>query len=171
MSIKTGMLLNLIKPDFICCEIGVWKGGYSKLISSKKFKHLYLIDPWVFVPSRTETWYGGLKAKNSNDMEKIYQSVKHRYEKNKNVTVIRKDSSEALRCIPNLDWSYIDGDHSYDHVMTDIQQCYAITNKGGFVCGDDMQKPPVSKALHDFVEINKISNVTVKGHQFILEKQ
>ena len=38
--------LVFIDNNSICCEIGVWKGTFSKQILQRKPKMLYLIDPY-----------------------------------------------------------------------------------------------------------------------------
>jgi len=171
MNIHKKYVLNLVKRNFICAEIGVWKGEFSQSIFNKKPGHLYLIDPWEYMPVYTDRWYGGKLAKCDDDMESIFDSVKKQFGGCSNVSVCRGDSGLIVPTLPNLDWSYVDGNHSYDFVLKDISNCYNITKTGGFVCGDDLQKPEVKKALDRFVKVHKIKRVEIRGYQFIIEKK
>jgi predicted O-methyltransferase YrrM len=88
--------------------------------------------------------------------------------KGRNITVIDKFSEEAVQEIPydSLDFVYIDGDHSYDYVMTDIILWSRRVHPGGIVSGHDYIKPGeyrhkydinVKEAVDDYVRIHKIS--------------
>ena len=40
-------IINLIKPDTVGAEIGVWKGYTSLMFLSRKIKKLFMIDPYA----------------------------------------------------------------------------------------------------------------------------
>jgi predicted O-methyltransferase YrrM len=88
--------------------------------------------------------------------------------KGRNIIVIDKFSEEAVQEIPydSLDFVYIDGDHSYDYVMTDIILWSRRVRPGGIVSGHDYIKPGeyrhkydinVREAVDDYIKIHKIS--------------
>jgi len=104
-------------------EIGVDRGRFSEYM----FKvipdlHLLCVDPW----------YWKLRG------ESRYQSTQRRLAPH-NATVIRETSFEAVMDIPDesLDFVYIDGDHTFDFVMTDIIWWSKKVRYGGVVSGHD----------------------------------
>jgi predicted O-methyltransferase YrrM len=50
----------------------------------------------------------------------------------------------------SVDLVYIDGDHTYDGVMRDLNAWVPKIKKGGIVCGDDIGWPGVKKAVDEF---------------------
>jgi hypothetical protein len=88
--------------------------------------------------------------------------------KDRNFTLIEKFSEEAVQDIPydSLDFVYIDGDHSYDYVMTDIILWTRRVRPGGIVSGHDYISPGdyrhkfdinVKEAVDDYVKLHKIT--------------
>ena len=88
--------------------------------------------------------------------------------KNRNIIVIEKFSEEAVQEVPydSLDFVYIDGDHFYDYVMTDIILWSRRVRPGGIVSGHDYIKPGeyrhkhdinIKEAVDDYVRIHKVS--------------
>ena len=104
-------------------EIGVDRGRFSEhMFKVIPNLHLYCVDPW--------RW----KLRG----EKRYNSTVERLGPH-NATIIRKDSMDALIDIPNesLDFVYIDGDHTFDYVMSDIIWWTKKVRYGGMVSGHD----------------------------------
>jgi len=161
--------LNLIKEGFACIEVGVWKGEFSTQILTKNPNRLYLVDPWAFIPKYTDRWYGGDLAKSQEDMDKIFKEVVDKFENDQRVEILRGYSKEEIKKINNLDWSYIDGNHSYEFVLEDIKLLYEKIKKGGFVCGDDMQKPGVYNAVTDFSKEIFLEPTIIENH-FVFTK-
>ena len=46
MSLGNKGVLQFIKNDAVCVEVGVWKGDLSRHIAQLPISELYLIDPW-----------------------------------------------------------------------------------------------------------------------------
>ena len=163
-------VLDLIKPNDVCLEIGVWKSQFSSRILKRQPKMLYLVDPWEFMPQYEDRNYGGRQCKKQDDMDKLCDKVKAKFQSNKNVTIMRGYSTTEVPKIDHvLDWCYIDGDHSYEPVLNDLMMTYEITRVGGYVCGDDYQWSGVTKAVQEFAALKGIEAVT-KGSQFIIRK-
>lgn len=101
-----------------------------------------------------------------------------RYERNRRVTnermrdrnfiLIEKFSEIAVQDIPydSLDFVYIDADHSYDYVITDIILWTRRVRPGGIVSGHDYILPGdyrhkfdinVKEAVDDYISLHKIS--------------
>jgi hypothetical protein len=161
------ILLNKINPEMTCAEIGVWKGDFSNDILQKNPKKLFLIDPWVH-QNYEGRWYAIQQA----EMNEIYNNVCTRFSKFDNVEILRNYSTE-VKLNQKLDWVYIDGNHSYEAVLEDLNFYFNYLKDGGFLCGDDYnwtdKHCPIGprKAVNDFCE-NKNLNFDVFGEQFII---
>lgn len=125
-------------------EIGTGFGENAlSLLHELSIERLYCIDP--FVPY----FDGGDKP------QTIYlqssESTLKRLSKFKNVMFIRKFSSEACEDIPDsVDFVYIDGNHSYDYVLSDLRNYYPLIHEKGIIAGHDASWFSVRKALDDF---------------------
>ena len=104
-------------------EIGVDRGRFSEYMF-KVIPDLYLlcIDPW----------YWKLRG------ESRYQSTVRRLEPY-NATTIRETSMRAVVDVPteSLDFVFIDGDHTFDYVMSDIIWWSRRVRYGGVVALHD----------------------------------
>jgi len=177
MQDKRDFLFDLLPKNAVCAEIGVWKGEFSqKILEHLNPKELYLIDPWLYIPSYNESWYGGAEAKSQEDMDKIYYDVTEKFKNNSRVHILRTYSIKAANLFQKeLDFVYIDSCHLYEYVKQDLMIWYKKIKNGGFLVGDDYNAPNtwwkdgVTRAVNEFVEINKLI-LSVKKNQFIIEK-
>jgi predicted O-methyltransferase YrrM len=57
------------------------------------------------------------------------------------IEIIRGDSKKVLPSLDNrrFDLIYIDGDHTYNGVNSDINNCLGLVNEGGILSGDDLE--------------------------------
>lgn len=79
----------------------------------------------------------------------------------------------------NIDFAFIDGDHSYSGCSADLYGCYEISNPGTIIVVDDYESGPpdgiaihtVTHAVNDFVKDKKLPitkwNVNGKGFAII----
>ncbi len=168
-------LIERLPKNSYGAEIGVWKGEFAKsLVSSLKPKMLYLIDPWVFINEYPDRWYGGSSAKQQEDMDLIYSNVDDMFSNNKNVKILKILSEEIPNYIKpdSLDWTYIDGNHSYEFVLKDLNMSFDIVKEGGLITGDDLApNNGVERAIKDFFKEkgNKISLEFAQARQFIIK--
>ena len=164
----------------ICAEIGVWQGGFSRrILQLRKPRELHLIDPWQFVPSLPERMYGGSFAKSQCDMDAIMASVIDRFADSEAVKVHRTTSLEAAKIFPDgyFDWVYIDGDHSYDAVLADLNAWFPKVKPGGKIVLDDYtwldetRTLSVKAAAHDFIATNPGHKTRLVQGQFLIQKR
>lgn len=104
-------------------EIGVDRGRFSEyMFQVIPDLHLYCVD----------LWHWKLRGQSR------YESTVRRLEPH-NATIIRKNSMDALADVPDesLDFVYIDGDHTFDYVMTDIIWWAKKVKYGGMISGHD----------------------------------
>jgi hypothetical protein len=130
-------LLRYLPERSVGAEVGVWEGDFSRrIIDSVKPSMLYLVDPWRFEQEYAEAWYGGAAARSQSDMDQIHANVVSRFANDK-VTIFRVPSTEADIPDHSLDWVYIDGDHTYEHVLADLRYYATKVRPGGLITGDD----------------------------------
>jgi len=177
--VDKSFILEYLPPQSRGVEIGVWKGEFSRIINNKLNPEvLYLCDPWLFTPQHPDRWYGGTQATSQEDMDKIHENVANTFSNNSNVRIIKDLSTNLLKHIEpgSLDWTYIDGDHSYEAVLEDLNISYQLIKAQGYITGDDFDNGnAIHQALDTFVDQYKdqIKLASVENRQFILkiEKQ
>ena len=116
-------------------EVGVYKGHFTKLFCAGGLK-MYAIDPWMT--------FGG-QQRGQEDMDRqefLYRHTNDVLRKWMGVglcEIIRKTSAEAVKDFQpgELDFVYIDGDHSFSHIAHDIHEWSKVVRKGGIVSGHD----------------------------------
>ena len=165
--------LKMIPNGSRGAEFGVWKGDFSKLLADRNPSMLYLVDPWLFQPQYEDRWYGGSEAKSQNDMDEIYASVVKSFHDNSNVTILKCTSAQSVTSIEEstLDWVYIDGNHSFDFVLSDLITSRTLLKDVGIIIGDDyLNSEEVRKAVEEFTELykNDIEKMILLEGQFIL---
>lgn len=142
-------------------EIGVFRGRFSSsILKERDPQKLYLIDPWLNFedPSYKEAWYS---SDSGNDMDQMYEHIckkfAHRIASGQ-VEVLRGKSSDVSDQIPDssLDFVYIDGDHSYEGVKTDLEIAFRKTKETAIIALDDYNlggwwKDGVVRAASEFI--------------------
>ena len=153
-----------IKPGAVCAEIGVWKGDGAEKILARSPSKLHLIDPWEF-----QDYPGRVYSADQSDMDDIYGNVKLKFKDNPIVQIHKEYSQNSEFPKDYFDWVYIDGNHSYETVMADLERFWPFIKTGGILSGDDYgwQDPKSSggpkKAVHDFAE--KMGIMFLINHQ------
>lgn len=175
-------VLSCFQEGSVGAEIGTYIGGFANLIlETVKPGRLYLIDPWTASARKSQagSWYDTV---DQNYMDEMYRLVAERFAPANvqcPVEIIRDYSTNALRTFRDgeLDWVYIDGDHSYDAVLNDLTQSYAKVRPGGHISGDDYRiadnwwKDNVVRAVTEFAATHPVDFVLEDGSQFVLQKR
>lgn len=86
--------------------------------------------------------YGGAVAEDQADMDRIASDVARKFRSEigrGQVRILRLTSEEAAGQVADesLDWAYIDGDHTYKGVATDLRAWWPKLRSGGLLMGDD----------------------------------
>lgn len=143
-------------------EIGLFRGRNARqMFREIPNLMLYGVEPYADQPTST-------RHKTPPRYDRNKRMMNDRM-KGRNITVIEKFSEEAVQDIPyhSLDFVYIDGDHSYDYVMTDIILWARRVRPGGIVSGHDYILPGdyrhkydinVKEAVDDYVRIHNIGS-------------
>jgi hypothetical protein len=176
-------VLNSFPKNSVGVEIGVDRGDFSqrilKIVKPKKF---HLIDPWKYevLEIYKNSLYGGKAGKNQIVLDKKYQKVLTKFQKqikNGVVSIYRDNSENALNSFENnyFDWAYIDGNHLYEFVKKDLELCYLKIKKEGIIALDDYGvegwwRDGVTKAVDEFSNKGMVQIIKVKNNQCILKK-
>ncbi len=110
-----------LKEPFTGVEIGVDKGDTTVFLlkNCPRLEHLYGIDPYVDRDPRVKTITKDTAPYN-------------------NFTLIRKKSEDSVEDIPDeLGFIFVDGDHSYETVMSDLRNYVPKIRSGGLLIGHD----------------------------------
>jgi hypothetical protein len=113
-------------------EIGVAEGKNAlNICRAVPNVHLLLVDPWMPYP-------GNGRARSAEKMEDQWIKCHERLAPY-NVTFMRMLSMVAvLQVAPaSLDFVYIDGNHRYEYVLSDLECWSAKVKSGGIVAGHD----------------------------------
>jgi len=118
-------------------ELGVYRGDFAACVL-QRCEHLtayYMIDPWRHL----EQWN---KPANHQDIvfAEFFRETKAKTEfaAAKRV-ILRGKTTEVIEQIPDseLDFAYIDSDHTLKGIAIDLMRVYPKVRTGGFLGGDD----------------------------------
>lgn len=159
--------IDIIKKELgiglVGAEIGVNKGHNAAYICTIiQPKILYCIDPWNnFFDSASGEIIGEAQYIMAKELLQPFSCCK----------IIRDTSFNAVKAFDNenLDFVYIDGDHSYWEVLSDIARWYPIVKKGGILAGHDFQQ--VKDAVTEFCARTKISQLYTQDEDYWLKKE
>jgi len=168
-------LLERMPVGACCAEIGVWRGGFSqRILDVTRPGELHLVDPWTYQPHFPERLYGGTVAQSQADMDRIFDEVTEQFADRDNVRMHRTTSRKFLEDFDGeLDWVYIDGDHSTAAVLEDLSLSRAKVKASGVIAGDDYYwkdadgSTPVRIAVDRFCSEHGYRR-TLIGGQFII---
>jgi len=146
-------IFNLIPKNSIIGEIGVFKGDFSKLIfETSNPKELHLIDLFDGI-----TMSGNKDGQNiiSTNLTNEYIYLQEYFNNHSHVFLHKGKSTDTLMKFTDhyFDILYVDGDHSYSGVLSDLELALIKTKKNGIISGHDYHIhtfPEVYSAVNDF---------------------
>ena len=139
------------KDNFLILEVGSWAGRSAVLWASalKEFNNgnglIFAIDPFLRymhsqIREKNDTYDLMDKAvKNDDIIHLFFHNIKAAgYEDT--VRFIRAKSQEILPLLKAdlFNLIYVDGDHTYEHVLKDLKNSAPLVKDGGILCGDDL---------------------------------
>lgn len=161
-------------------EVGTWKGDFAaQLLRRTRPRRLYLIDPWEYRedPAYAKAMFGDRTPGGQQRMDSIHDAVCSRFARQiaaGTVLVRRQRSTDGASGLEELDWVYIDGDHTYAAVRADLDAFYPLVRAGGAVAGDDYGmvgwwEDGVRRAVDEFAAAEGCE-LKVMGNQFLITK-
>jgi len=169
--IKREQLLELMPTGSTCAELGVGKGKFSKIILDTVKPELHhCVDLWGPIATNVQGTY----YTDQETWDERYREIQEEF-KNHNVKFIRDMTYNLPNYIENdtLDWVYVDGDHTYDGCMKDLQAVNKLVKSNGMILGHDYRpawrKRPdwgVVESVNEFVEKNKYFLTVVTQETF-----
>lgn len=136
------------KKNLVGAEIGVSAGDNAFDMCVKlHINTLYLIDPYVGFAQ----WSQGKLDEHLRIAKSLLNNFRY-----KTIWLIDK-SDKAVDAIDDdeLDFVYIDGDHSKEGTFSDLELYWPKVKSGGLFCGDNLEFGPVAQALKKFAEKHK----------------
>ncbi len=137
--------------ELVGVEIGVYEGDNSEVMFSKlPMSKLYLIDPYQSTKKSNETQ---ITPKELQDVKRRARKRSQAYYPPGKYIWIHKHSCYAVHEVEdNVDFVYMDGDHSYEGTLGDLTMYYPKVRKGGVIGGHDFWKKSVVDAVREFKE-------------------
>lgn len=155
--------------EIIGAEVGVCLAASTELFMKNlpNIKKYYAIDSY---PAYID-WNGASYSRERQDLMKKYAfDVLLPYKQK--IEFVYEDSSTFAKTLDDnsLDFIFIDGDHSYEGFMKDLNNYFNKVKKGGIVSGDDICLSNISKGLNDFL-IGKQSQIKTNNKMWYLIKE
>ena len=132
--------------------------GSSKTSSVDEIEPKFLENQKFSNPLKT-IYYNFIKKENLNSKISVQNFLK---KFSQNIELIEGDTRVTLEKVPlsEIDFVFLDGGHSYDTVLSDLQKLYdSMKNNSKIVCDDFAgitKIESVEKAIKDFTNNNKI---------------
>ena len=180
-------IMDLIEPDTVGCEIGVWMGSSSERFLKRRLRKFHMVDAWSVEAYKESTEHGTYEnyleryskicgGNTEKDFQRhydnVYKDVCNKFKQYAAVRIHRMHSDEWFENYDGekLDWIYVDGDHSYEGCLKDLNNAKEVVKPGGLILGDDYgwpdakwQKKGVTKAVNEFINKNNITNMIRHG--------
>jgi hypothetical protein len=153
------------KNNLIGAEVGVYKGLHAKeMLDRLDITTFILIDPWKDYEEYTD------EPKKNKVADAYFHARELLKPYSQRLVWMPSFSENASRVIANnsLDFVYIDGNHEYEWVKTDLKCWYPKVKKGGYFGGHDYtaEFPGVIQAVDEFCEERKLELKTMDGETF-----
>lgn len=128
-------------------EIGVDRGALSGyLLTESPNLDLTMVDTWEVFPEDSDYTKSGdlvvkrTQAQRDADLEETFRVTEHAAERRH---ILRMWSRDAAELVPDgsLDFIFLDADHSYSGISSDIRLWASKVRKGGILSGHDYMIP------------------------------
>lgn len=153
-------ICQFIKAEWTGVEIGVFMADSSQMML-RHCQFLYLIDPCEPYEGNPDNDYFSIEE----GIHKKLERSTGRYE------FIRGLSHEVHDRIPEVDFAFIDGNHTYEYVSRDIGIYWLHVRRGGLISGHDYGSgfPGVVQAVTEFSLEIKLP-VEIHGDCWLIRK-
>lgn len=148
-------------------ELGSWKGRSTKAMAMVTKGKIYAVDSWRGTPNGDATGVEADARGRDTIKGEFFDNVATPHRE----VVIPTDcehafAGTALKAIAGeVDFQFIDGDHSYESVKRDILTCLDLAAPGGIISGHDINEPGVQQAVRELLPDAKIAIGTIWEHR------
>ncbi len=153
-------------------EVGVFEGINSEsLLKHLNIKKLYLIDPYFYedISDGSDMHLVEYKLK---EAEEVAKEKVAKIKGDTEVIFLKMSSDLAVDMIPDdMDFIYIDGNHSYDFVSKDIKNYWKKVKKGGLLAGHNIEIEGVYRSLVEFLKKNNLKEYFLSHHDWGIIKE
>ena len=163
--------MSKLEPNSVYVEIGSYL-GCSGILAGHVMKGnalIYCHDIW-FSNMEELSLESGPPPKTDDYFYKFYKNVKDNNLEH-NIIPIRGDSSYTI-CIhgnESIDLAFIDGDHSYEGVLKDLEMIYPKMKPNSIIlCHDATLGSSVDKAILEFAKSKNITDLRVHNPSSII---
>jgi hypothetical protein len=129
-------------------EIGVYSGFHARvLLKKRRVGIVHLVDPYSDYDSESA-------VQHLDDAEWCAHRLLRRF----GDRVVWHRTTLQKANLPQLGWAYIDGNHEFDYVYSDITTLWPMIQHGGFIGGHDFHPivPGVCKAVVRFAHLHEL---------------
>lgn len=177
-------LLGMLPQGSTGVEIGVHEGDFSRrILQLVRPCRLHLVDPWAYEATGeySHSLYGGKLGGDQCHLDQRYAAVAASFQNeiaSDQVRLHRQTSEAASATFDDdyFDWVYIDGNHTYACVLSDLTRYCPKVRRGGLIAGDDYGvsgwwNGGVTQAVDEFVAGGLVDLVDIRRRQFILRRR
>ncbi len=118
-------------------EVGVYKGAFASKVLAEcdSVVQYYMVDPW----RRLDNWNKPFNVDDSAFEEVLAEAkAKTAFAADRRI-ILRGTTAEVIDEIPDgeLDYAYIDGDHTLRGITIDLIRVFPKIRQGGWIAADD----------------------------------
>ena len=152
--------LKKIKGELVGCEIGVCHGFSTEyfLKNIPNIKKIYAVDNYPTFVDWDGTRVTAERQQETKErcfkrLSPFIDKVSFIYDKSEKFALTLEDDS--------LDFLFIDGDHSYEATLKDMQMYWPKVKSGGLFAGHDANLASVDAAIREFFKDKKVERIQV----------
>jgi hypothetical protein len=156
---RNSLVSHYIKPESVGAELGVFVGDFSEVLLSLSPRKLYLVD--MFEGMHLSADHNGNNFRRVC-LDTARNNLLEKYRDESRIEVVKTTTIDFLTSLPDdsLDFVYIDADHSYEAVASDIRLSCRKVKLNGHIMGHDYTTrlfPGVVRAVDEFCHEKALS--------------
>jgi hypothetical protein len=164
--VRAHEVLKRIGPKAVGVEVGVFAGEMSASLLAQPDLTLYMVDSWKGAGAGYIGDSGDFHATlTQQDQDRYHQRAQEMVNfAGERAKIIRRDSREAAQCFLDreLDFVFIDADHSYEGSRADILAWAPKVKPGGILSGHDygntkFPKFGVTRSVSEYAQANGVT--------------
>jgi len=153
-------LMQQVPMNGIVVELGCWKGrsicSVAEVIRERNL-NVILVDTFKGTQTIEEKSY--FKEAETEDIRQLLNDNLYAFGIRDYATVLEDTTNNVVERIDGLiDFVFIDADHSYEAVKTDITNWLPKVKSGGMIAGHDFGRPEVKRAISETIGQVEVDN-------------